>query len=177
MKRAISGWVLFLTALVWMACATLTAVAQGEHRIKPRELPSAVAAAFHKSYPNAKIVGTSGETEEGKTLYEVESVDGTIKRDLLYAPDGSCVEVEESMPAKALPSGLLESLKKSFPKGRVMKAEKLTKGASIQYELTIKNGREQHEVVFDTNWTLVKDTQKDPKIKGEKEGEEQNEKD
>ena len=55
-----------------------------------------------------------------------------------------------------------------------MKSEKLTKGETIQYEMVIKSGKEQHEVVFDTKGAIVKDTKKAQKAKAEKE---ENEKD
>jgi hypothetical protein len=136
-----------------------------------------VTAAFQKAYPNAKIKGTSKEVENGKTLYEVESVDGKINRDLLYNADGTCAEIEESVPVKALPSDVAASLKKNFPKGKVLKSEKLTKGETIQYELLVKSGKEQHEVVFDPQGAIVKDTKKTPKAKEGKEEKEENEKD
>jgi hypothetical protein len=157
----------FVAAL--LACATVLASAQGEQRIKVKDLPGAVTAALHKAYPNAKIRGASKEVENGKTLYEVESVDGKITRDLLYNTDGMCVEIEETIPVKALPSDVADALKKGFPKGKVMKSEQLTKGETIQYELVIQSGKEKHEVVFDAKGAIVKDTKVTPKAKEEKE--------
>jgi hypothetical protein len=138
-------------------------------------LPAAVAAAFQKAYPLAKIKGTSMETEKGKTLYEIESVDGKINRDLLYAADGTCVEIEETVAVKDLPADVAAGLKKGFPKGTVSKAEKLVKGETVQYEMAIQVGKEKHEVVFDTKGTIVKDTKKTPNAKSEKNEKEENE--
>jgi hypothetical protein len=160
--------------LVLLVGATVVAGAQGEQKIKAKNLPAAVTAAFQKAYPNAKIKGTSKEVENGKTMYEVESVDGKTNRDLLYNEDGTCEEIEETLPVKALPSEVADAMKKNFPKGKVLKSEKLTKGETIQYEMVIKSGKEQHEVVFDTKGAIVKDTKKAPKAK---EGKEENEKD
>lgn len=158
-----------------LVCATVLASAQGEQKINAKDLPGAVAAAFQKAYPNAKIKGASKEAENGKTLYEVESVDGKINRDLLYNADGTCVEIEEAIPVKALPDVVANALKKAFPKGKVLKSEKLTKSKTIQYELVIQSGEEKHEVVFDTKGAIVKDTQMTPKAKEGKEENEENE--
>ena len=163
--------------LVFLICGIVVAGAQGDQKIKAKNLPAAVTAAFQKAYPNAKIKGTSKEVENGKTIYEVESVDGKINRDLLYNVDGTVIEIEETVPVKALPSDVADALKKNFPKGKVLKSEKLTKGETIQYEMVIKSGKEQHEVVFDTKGAIVKDTKNAPKTKEGKEEKEEKEKD
>jgi hypothetical protein len=164
--------------LAFLISASAVAIAQGEQKIKAKNLPAAVTAAFHKSYPNATIKGASKEAENGKTIYEVESVDGKINRDLLYNEDGTCVEIEETVAMKALPSEVADALKKNFPKGKVLKSEKLTKGETIQYEMVIKSGKEQHEVVFDPKGAVVKDTKMTVKAKeGKEDKEEKEEKD
>lgn len=175
-----SRFFLFTTSVFVMAmliCTTVIANAQSEQKIKAKDLPGAITAAFQKAYPNAKIKGTSKEVENGKTMYEVESVDGKINRDLLYNADGTCAEIEETIPVKALPGGVADALKKGFPKGKVMKAEKLTKGETVQYELVVQSGKEKHEVVFDAKGAIVKDTKMKAKAKEEKEEKEENEKD
>jgi len=161
----------FVIAL--LICATVVAGAQGEQKNKTKGLPAAVTAAFQKAYLNAKIKGTSKEVENGKTLYEVESVDGKINRDLLYNADGTCAEIEETVPVKALPIDVADALKKGFPNGKVMKSEKLTKGETIQYELIIQSGKEKHEVVFDAKGLTVKDTKVNAKAKKGKEKKEE----
>ncbi len=45
------------------------------------QLPAAITTAFKKSYPVATIRGTAKETEGGKTVYEVESVEKGKARD------------------------------------------------------------------------------------------------
>ena len=67
-------------------------------------LPPAVLKAFKTAYPNAVITGASKETENGVTLYEVESVDGKLNRDLLYTADGKATEIEETIAPENLPA-------------------------------------------------------------------------
>jgi hypothetical protein len=102
------------------------------------ELPAAVKDAFKKSYPTATIRGTAKETEDGKTVYEVESVDKGEARDLMYNIDGSVISIEEEMNAADLPAPVTAALKKLYPKATITVAEKVTEGKTIQYDLQIK---------------------------------------
>jgi hypothetical protein len=102
------------------------------------ELPAAVKDAFKKSYPTATIRGTAKETEDGKTVYEVESVDKGKARDLMYNIDGSVISIEEEMNAADLPAPVTAALKKLYPKATITVAEKVTEGKTIQYDLQIK---------------------------------------
>jgi uncharacterized membrane protein YkoI len=148
---------------VFILCAPTAAQAQGEKKLAVKDLPAAVTASFHKAYPHAKIRGASAEQEDGKTYYEVESVDGKVKRDLLYAVDGTCVEIEESIAARGLPGPVSKSLKQEFPKGKILKAEKVTKDQTLKYELVVQSGKDQWEVAFDAAGKVVEKTKKEKK--------------
>ncbi len=156
-----------LSLFLLLSCSTVSAQ---EKKLSPKQLPAAVAAAFHKTYPAAKIKGASSEVENGKSLYEVESIDGKLYRDLLYTEDGICVEIEETIPAKSVPEEVMASFKKELPKGKIQKAEKVTKGETIQYEIAAVSGKERHEVVIDSAGKVVHDkVHKSKATKGEKE--------
>jgi hypothetical protein len=101
-------------------------------------LPAPVLQAFKEAYPMAVIKGTSKETEKGVTYYEIESVDGAARRDLLYTADGKVAEVEESIAPGALPAAVLAALGRTYPGYEIVKAEKLTKDGRMFYELQIK---------------------------------------
>ncbi len=132
-------------------------------------MPLAVQASFHKSYPAAKIKGASSGVENGKIAFEVESVDGTINRDLLYSEDGSVIEIEETIALKALPVDVSKALNSETGKGKVQKAEKLTRGETVQYESKISSGRDRREVVIDPSGKIVKTTKMKRKEKDEEE--------
>lgn len=146
----------FVGALI--VCFASIGLAQGEKKLPPKKLPVAVKAAFQKAYPAAKIKGASTEVENGKIVYEVESVDGKLSRDLLFSEDGTVIEIEESVPLKALPDDVSKTLKSETGKGKVQKAEKLTKGGTIQYEFVIRSGRDRREVIIDASGKVVKTT-------------------
>ncbi len=103
------------------------------------QLPAPVAAAFKQAYPNATIRGTSKETERGKTVYEVECVEHGRARDLIYAADGQVIELEEAIAPGSLPPAVTASLRRLHPKATILVAERMTRGATVRYELQVKD--------------------------------------
>ena len=102
-----------------------------------KKLPPAILAAFRKSYPNATIKGVAKETEDGKTVWEVESIDEGLGRDLIYAVDGTVMVIEEEMAASSLPAAVTKALKAGYPGASIARAEKVTKGETVQYEIQL----------------------------------------
>jgi hypothetical protein len=121
-------------------------------------LPEAVLSAFKAAYPNAVIKGTSKETEKGVTYYEIESVDGTLNRDLLYTADGKAAEIEEAIAASDLPAAVQQTLAKEYPGAKVLKAEKMTKGDQKLFELRIQVKDKKMGVTIDPNGKIVEKT-------------------
>jgi uncharacterized membrane protein YkoI len=135
-----------VAALVFGLAAALLA---GERQIERKEVPAAVLAAFAGAYPKATIKGYSTEEENGQTVYEIESVEGLVTRDVTYTADGAVVSLEETLETGALPRGVKSALKKNFPTGKVLKAERITKGTTVTYEFQIEDKGQKFEVVFD----------------------------
>jgi DNA-binding beta-propeller fold protein YncE len=102
------------------------------------KLPPAILAAFQQAYPNATIKAAAKETENGKTVWEVESIDNNLSRDLIYNPDGTVVEIEEEVPAVSLPAVVTAAVTAKHPKATITKAEKTTAGQKVWYELALK---------------------------------------
>ena len=117
---------------------------------KKTKAPQAVMDAFKKAYPNAQIKNVSSEKEGGKIIYDVESVDGTQRRDLLYSADGKVLETEEAIPNAQIPKTVVDAVAAKYPKAPIVSAEKLTKtGESMIYELVIKVAGKNKEVQVD----------------------------
>lgn len=127
----------------------LTAALAGERQIERKDVPAAVLTAFAGAYPKAEIKGYSTEEENGQAVYEIESVEGLVTRDVTYAADGAVVSLEETLDTSELPRGVKSALKKNFPKAKVLKAEKITKGTAVTYEFEIEHNGQKTEVVFD----------------------------
>lgn len=162
-----------VTVILIIGGMTEILYAQGEKRIKQKELPAAVQSAFIKSYPRAKIRGVSKEVEKGKTYYEIESIDGTMRRDLLYTPEGEAYEVEETIAATDLPRSVRNALGKQFKVYTIAKAEKSVHGTDIHYEVVLRSDQRTYEVSVEPAGKIVSSAE----IKGRKEKKEQSEED
>jgi uncharacterized membrane protein YkoI len=118
-------------------------------------LPPAVLEAFRKAYPKAVIRGTDKETENGVTYYEIESVDGKMSRDLLYAADGKVAEIEEALAPGALPAAVLQTLAKAYPGYKILKAEDLLKDGKKFFELQLQVKDKKVGVTIDPSGKIV----------------------
>jgi hypothetical protein len=133
---------------IWMF--SVLAVAQ-EKKITARQVPAAVIAAFKNSYPNATIRGYAQEKEDGKMFYEIESREGSTQRDVLYNPDGTVAEVEESIAATDLPADAQQAIKQKYPRAVIVLAEKTTAGDTVGYEVSLRNGKRRIGMEFDSS--------------------------
>jgi hypothetical protein len=129
---------------------SISGVAQ-EKKITASQVPAAVIAAFKSSYPKATIRGYAEEKEDGKTLYEIESLDDSTRRDVLYNIDGTVAEVEESIAATDLPADALQAIKQKYPRAVIVLAEKTTAGDTVGYEVSLRNGKARIAMEFDSS--------------------------
>jgi hypothetical protein len=102
------------------------------------------------------VKGWSKETEDGKTFYESEMIEGQTKRDVLFLPDGKIDIVEEEIAKASIPAAVRSALKARYAKAEIDLAEKLTKAGTIQYELHLKKAPKK-EVVFTQDGMFVKE--------------------
>ena len=134
---------------------SLSASAQ-EAKIREKDVPPAVIAAFKSAYPNATVKGYAKEKENGKVFYEIESKDGTTMRDLLYNADGTVAEIEETVAATDLPAAAQETFRTKYPKAVVTRAERVTKGSEVKYEVSARQGKRRIGLSFDETGKLLK---------------------
>ncbi len=142
-----------LTALLWGAAIVPT---RADESAKKPEIsaPEAVLTAFHKAYPAAVIGDISKETKGDQTYFEIESVDGKTRRDLLYFPDGKVFEIEEAIAVKDLPNSITKTIKDKYPDGEIHKAEKITRGDIAEYEVLVENGENNLEILLDSKGVI-----------------------
>jgi hypothetical protein len=124
-------------------------------RLSAAEVPVAVLKAFKATYPSAKIKGKSIEKEKGQTLYEIESVEGKTKRDLLYTADGKVFEIEEAIAADSLPDAVRKTITTQFPGYHIAKAERITQADTVRYEVLVAEKKKQKELLFINDGTIV----------------------
>src|SRR5713101_6413787 len=147
----------FILATLAVSLLGLSAFAQ-EKKVTARQVPAAVIAAFKSAYPNATILGYAREKENGKTYYEIESREGTMTRDVLFNPDGTVAEIEESIAAGSLPAEAQEALHKQYPKAVISKVEKTTAGDKVSYEVHARQGKKRISMEFDSDGKVMKKT-------------------
>jgi len=156
-----------------LACLIASGARAQERKIGQGELPGAVRESFAKAYPRATIRGTSMEVEKGVTYYEIESLDGAQARDILYRADGTVAEIEEAVAAGALPPAVKTAVGKEFAGAKIAKAEKVTKGSAVSYEVHLSQGSKKGSIVVDPSGKVLrKSPLRDTKEKEEDEEEE-----
>lgn len=166
MNRLRSVAVVSLTMIVVFAFA-IEARAQ-EKKITKKDVPQAVISAFEKAFPKAKVKSYSTETEDGKTVYEVESYQGRMTLDVSYLSDGTASEIEEGVTPGSLPEAVKVALKANYPGGKIARAERKTVGSDVTYEVRMTVGKNRVSVEIDASGKVVKKS---------KSGEEKEEKD
>lgn len=154
MRTAISLKKVTLIA-IGILSASLCAPAQ-ESKLREKDVPQAVIAAFKSAYPNATVRGYGKEKENGKLFYEIESKDGTVMRDLLYNPDGTLAEMEETVSASDLPTNAQKVIQEKYPKSVVSRVEKVTHGGKVEYEVSARSGKKRISMEFDADGKLLK---------------------
>lgn len=137
-----------LVAVLGAGTAATLAVASSaradvETKVPRSEVPAPVLAAFEKAYPAAKATAFAREEKGGKTYFEIESREGKVARDLLLAPDGTLVEVEEGIPVADLPQPVRDAVRALGPKVSVRSAERVTRGSTVSYSVTLSGAKER----------------------------------
>jgi hypothetical protein len=161
--------------LVGMLAICVTTNAQ-DQKITKKDVPAAVLKAFAAAYPKAKVNNYGTEVEKGVKYYELETVEGKIKRDLLYNADGTLAELEEIMTPAMVPVDIAKSVKADFPKGKIVSGEKTTKDKAVTFDIVVANGKEKVRVNLNADGKIQKKTvMKSKKEKGEKEEREEKE--
>ena len=140
---------------IGLLLVSLSASAQ-ESKIREKDVPQVVIAAFKSAYPNATVRGYAKEKEKGKLFYEIESKDGATIRDLLYNPDGTVAEIEETISVTDLPAEAQQLIKSKYPKAVVTRAEKVTEGDKIKYDVSARSGKRRISLSFDADGKLLK---------------------
>jgi hypothetical protein len=144
-----------LCAVVLVSAAGNTGFAQ-ETKIKPSQVPPPVLAAAAKEYPKAQLKGWEKVVEDGKTTYEATVTEGASHWTAVFAENGPLVGREDVIPVADLPAAVRDAAKAKYPGATVHSVEKITSGASIQYELGLKNASKK-EAVFDSEGKLLKE--------------------
>lgn len=143
--------VLMGLALVLVAVA----ISAEEQNLKKADVPAPVIAAFEKTYPNATVKGYSMGQHHGNTSYEIESVDGSTKRDLEYSAQGDVLEIEEELKPADLPPEVSGAVTKKYAGASIEKAEKKVKDGATVYEVKLLQDNAKIEVLVNPKGEFI----------------------
>jgi uncharacterized membrane protein YkoI len=146
-KRLILG-----SALVLVIVASGAALAQ---EIDPRlkNLPPALQKAVAAETRGATVKSIAKEKENGKTVYEVETIVGGRTRDLIFGASGDVLVVEEQSSIDAIPAAARATIEKQAAGGRIKSVELLTKSGKTTYEAIVIKGGKTSEVIVNADGT------------------------
>jgi len=166
-----------LYALAFLFIAGISSqAAASDKKITKKDVPATVLKAFKAAFPKVHINSYGKETEDNNTFYEFETVEGTIRRDILYRSDGTLEEVEELLAPTAIPAEIARAITADMPKAKILGGEKTTKGTSVTYDVNVKIGGKTGTVNLNADgtiikkaWMNVKKEKKEEQEEGEKE--------
>jgi uncharacterized membrane protein YkoI len=153
-KNILRSGVILLGLFILVFCYSDNSYAQNKKYTR-EDMPEAVIESFNKAYPNAEVSGYDIELENGSKFYEIESKEGSIRRDILFNQDGSIQEIEESMDISELSQTAMNSIQSKYPGSKVIKAERVTKNNEINYEVLVKFKKKKHEVVLNKDGLII----------------------
>jgi hypothetical protein len=94
-----------------------------EVEIALNQVPKAVMDAAKTKFPGADIKEASKETEDGKTVFELEMKHDGHNMDVTFKDDGTLVLVETALKEKELPEVIIHAVKEKYPDAKLKLAE------------------------------------------------------
>jgi uncharacterized membrane protein YkoI len=160
-----------LVALAWTQIA-MTDGDETEEAVAFDQLPAAVQEAVKEAYPGATITKCVKDTEDGKAEYEVELTSGKLEAELELDASGKILEseTEEEIPLDQLPETVQGALKTLVQGGKLLEAERITKGDSTAYEVEVQCGTVVLELGMDGSGKVLS-IQVDDEDDGDEDGE------
>jgi hypothetical protein len=137
-----------------------------EKKISEAEVPKSALEVVSKKYPTARKTGFAREIEHGKTLYEVQLVDGARKIDVGVSPEGRILAEEEELAFDAAPEAVKQAVAASkYARWAVRRVEKVIENENAsapRFELLVANGKDRAEIVFTADGKRVRTENKRP---------------
>ncbi len=106
-----------------------------ESEIKLDQVPKAVMDAAKAKFPGAKIREAAKETEDNKTLYELEMTHNGHNMDVSFQETGTIVVVETQLTDNEVPAAVLEAVKAKYPGAKIKLVESVKKGPELKKEV------------------------------------------
>ena len=121
--------------------------AAADKRIARMNLPAAVKATVEAESKGATVKGISSEKENGKTVYELETLVDGRTRDLMIDAAGKVYVVEEQLDAAKAPAPVRAALE---AKGRIVVLESVMRNGKTTYEGQVRPAKGK-KIVLELN--------------------------
>ena len=142
--------------IVLVSLGSGSSPAYAEKKIARESVPEQVSTAFQKAYPQAVIRGYEQDEKNGQTVYEIESKEGSTRRDITYSGTGEVLEIEEAVKKSELPQAGMEAIRTQFPKADIGRAEKIMRDGSVFYEVGLKQEKKHFSIELDAQGKIIK---------------------
>jgi hypothetical protein len=165
-----------LAGLVLLASAAGRAADEKEknktEKIPPDKIPKAVMDTIKARLPGAEITSAEKETEDGKVVYDIELKHKGRKYETDIQEDGTLIEIEKEVALKDVPEAVTKALKEKYPDATVKEVMEVNKvkgktETPDHYEVTLKVGDKEREVLVSLDGKSVK-TEEEAKKEKEK---------
>jgi uncharacterized membrane protein YkoI len=114
-----------------VAIVAVAGVCYADTKVLLKNLPAAVKATVDAESKGATVKGISSEKENGKTVYELETLVNGRTRDLMIDAAGTVYVVEEQLDADKAPAAVRAALE---AKGRILLLESVVRNGKTTYE-------------------------------------------
>jgi len=164
------GWLVASVVLSVLACAMARADEEKEEKVPLGKVPKAVIDAVKAKFKGAELVSAQKEKEDGKLVYEINLKHRNHTIEVTVTPKGKIVSIEKTITVQDLPKAVAKAIDSKYPKAAIEKAEEVTEGEKVSYEVLLVTADKKIEVVLDAAGKIVKEEKKDRKgAKKEKE--------
>ncbi len=117
------------------------------------KVPQKVQDAFILKFPEVSVVEWEKESEmEWEAEFDIKGVEYSAN----FLSDGTWVETEHEIRKRDIPKNIKTVLKSKFLKHRIKKAEMAETHEGTVYEVKLRKGKQNLEVVLDINGVLLK---------------------
>ena len=169
MTRTVSEWV---AAVSLLGVFGLTSGTQAQEvAIKLDQVPKAVMDAATAKFPGAKFRGASKETEDGKTVFELELTHEHHNMDVTFQENGTLVLVETQLAENEVPAAAMKAVQDRYPGAKIDLVESVKKGPELkkavdyyEFHLTTSD-KKSAEVEVDGTGKIQKTEEKKEKEK------------
>jgi hypothetical protein len=123
----------------------LISAAAAQEKIDADKLPQKVKDSLKARFPGAMITQITKEMENGGVVYDIEMTVGGKKHEMDCKEDGTIVDIQNEVDAKALPAAAATAIKTKYPGSTIKEV------GEILVVKDKKETRDHFEVIIETS--------------------------